>query len=76
MRDRHGMLLVQTDHELRPPVAEMIDEAVVQAAKARAGRERDIGNVECGQRVGHRIAAEARFAAKGPHRPLRRHRIV
>ena len=46
MGDGDGCFLVQTEQHLRLRIAEIIDDAVVQAAIARAGRQRDIGDVE------------------------------
>ena len=42
-------------------VAEVVDEAVVQTAIARAGVQRDVRDVERAQRLGHRVAAEQRL---------------
>ena len=58
MRDRDRAFLVQAQQHLRLFVAEIIHQAVVQAAIARAGVERDIGNVEGADRVGDHVAAE------------------
>ena len=44
--DGDGGLLVQAKQHLRLGIAEIIDNAVVQSAVARARRERDIGNIE------------------------------
>ena len=60
VRDRHRVLLVQTQKHLRIAIAEIVDEAVVQAAKARAGNERDIGQHERAQRFGDDVAAKLR----------------
>jgi hypothetical protein len=49
VRDRHGRLLVQAEQHLRPLVAEVVDDAVVQAAVARAGVEREVRDVERAQ---------------------------
>ena len=59
MRDGDGGFLVQAEQHLRLRIAEIIDDAVVQPAIARARRERDIGDVERAQRVGDHVAAEA-----------------
>ena len=45
VRDRDRALLVQAEQHLRRLVAEIVDDRVVQAAIARAGIERDVGNV-------------------------------
>src|SRR5271167_1644697 len=50
-------LLVQAQQHARTPVAEIIDEAVMQAAIARSRVERDIGYVEFADRRGDRVAA-------------------
>ncbi len=59
VRERDRMLLVHAEQQLRPRIAEMVDEAVVQPAKAGAGRERDIGNLERAQKLRDHIAAKA-----------------
>ena len=46
VRDGDGSLLVQAKQHLWLGIAEIIDNAVVQSAVARARRERDIGNIE------------------------------
>ena len=51
-------LLVQAEQQLRPFVAEIVDQAVVQSAVARAGIDGDIGDVERAQRIGDDVAAE------------------
>ena len=60
VRDRDRRLFVQAEQHLRLLVAEEVDDAVVQAAVARAGIERDIGNIERAQRFGDDVAAERR----------------
>ena len=70
LRDGDGVLLVQTQQHPRILVAEIIDDAVVQAAIARAGIERDIGHIERAKRLGHHIAAKDRALARGPARGL------
>ena len=47
--DGDGVLVVQGEHDLRGAVAEIVDDAVVKAAVARARHERDIGDVEGAQ---------------------------
>jgi hypothetical protein len=49
--------LVDAEQKLRPRVAEIVDEAVVQPAKARAGGQRDVGDRELAQELRDRIAA-------------------
>ncbi len=60
VRDRDGGFLVQAQQHLRPLVAEVIDQRIVQAAVARARIERDIVDVECAQGFGDRVASKAR----------------
>ena len=57
MRQRHRTLLVQAQQHARPAIAEVVDEAVVQAAIARARVQCDIGDVEFADRRGDRVAA-------------------
>ena len=59
VRDGDRAFLVQAEQHLRPLIAEIIDQTVVQTAIAGARIERDIGDVERAQRVGHHVAAEA-----------------
>ena len=72
MRDRDRAFLVQAEQHLRPLVAEIIDQRVMQAAIARARIERDIGNVEGAQRFGDHVAAEASRVAARRHRTFDR----
>jgi hypothetical protein len=46
MRDGDGRLFMDCEDDLRRAIAEIVHDAVVQAAKARSGHERDIGDVE------------------------------
>jgi len=57
--DRHRAFLVQAQKQLRAFIAEIIDEAVVQAAIARARIEGDVRDVCRPQRVGNHVTAEA-----------------
>ena len=57
--DRDRAFLVQAKQHLRPLIAQIVHEAVVQAAIARARIECDIGNLGCAQRVRRHVAAEA-----------------
>ena len=57
VRERHRMFLVDAQQQLRTLVAEIVDQAVVQAAIARAGRERDVGDFQRAQHLRHRVAA-------------------
>src|SRR5436309_10975614 len=43
----------------------MIHEAIVQSAETRAGRERDVGNIQRAQKVGDRVAAPLGNALPG-----------
>ena len=60
LRDRDRRFLVQTEQHLWLLVAEIVHQAVVQAAVAGARIERDIRNVEGAQRIGDHIAAKGR----------------
>ena len=57
VRERNRVLFVHAEQELGPRVAEMVDEAVVQAAKARTRSESDVRNLERAQELRDRIAA-------------------
>ena len=70
--DRHGVLLVQAQQHLRLHVAEVVHQAVVQAAVAGAGVQRDERNLQRTQRLGHDIAAEQRVARGQRQRPFDR----
>ncbi len=70
MGDRNRGFLVQAEQHLRPRIADVVDEAVMQAAIARARIERDIGDVEVAQRLGDDVAAEARRIGAGGDRAL------
>ena len=65
-------LFVHAQQHLRGGVAEIIDDAVVQAAIARARRHRDVGNVERTQRFGDHVAAVAGRIDAGGARALKR----
>ena len=65
LRDADGMFFMQADHHLRVAIAEIVDEAVVQAAVAGARRQRDIFHVETAQRLGHGIGSPAEFCIRG-----------
>ena len=62
LRDRDRGLVVQTEDHLRRAVAEIVDDAVVQAPVARAGIECDVGQVEVAQHRGDGIAAVNKIA--------------
>ncbi len=57
VRQCHGVLLVNTQQHLGSRVAEIVDQAVVQTAIARAGRERDVGDFQRPQQLRHCVAA-------------------
>ena len=65
VRDSDRRLLVQAQQHLRCGVAEIVHERVVQAAIARAGIERDVGDAGGAQRVCDDVAAEARRVDAG-----------
>jgi hypothetical protein len=46
MGNGHRVLLVQNHQHLRFLIAQMVDEAVVQASKAGSGIEQNVGYVE------------------------------
>ena len=52
------------------PIAQAVDETVVQAAKTGAGVESDEGNVERPQRFGHDVAAEYPAVRRRWRRPF------
>ena len=70
VRDRYRMLLVQAQQHLRVVVAEVVDEAVVQAAEACTGVERDVRNAKRAQRLGNDVAAELRGRRRCSRRPF------
>ena len=53
---------MDTQQHLGARVAEIVDQAIVQAAVARAGGERDVGNFQRAQHLRHRVAAPGRGA--------------
>ena len=55
--DRDRGFLVQAEQHLRPLVAEVVDDAVVQPAVARARIEREVRNVERAQHRGDAVRA-------------------
>ena len=70
MRDGDRAFLVQAEQHLWPLVAEVVHQAVVQAAIAGARIERDIGDVERAQRIGHHVAAETGGIDAGRNRAV------
>ena len=63
MGNGHRMLLMQHDEHLRLRIAQVIDQAVMQAAEAGAGIEQHIGDAQRPQQFGNHIAAPDRAAA-------------
>ena len=61
VRDGHRGFLVQAEEHLRPVVAEIVDDAVVQPAVARAGIEREVRDVERAQHGCDRVASPELF---------------
>ena len=57
VRDRQRVILVQAQQQLRVAVSEIVDQAVVKAAKAGTGVERDVLEVEPTQHLGRDVAA-------------------
>ena len=66
MRDGDGRLLVQAQQKLRILVAEIIDERIVQSAKARARIDGYVGDFERAQRLGYGVAAKLGRVAVDP----------
>jgi len=65
VRDGYGGLLVQAEQELRLVVAEIIDEGIVQSAKAGTRIDGYVGDLERTQRLGYGVAAELGRVATG-----------
>src|SRR5262245_61147951 len=77
MGDRHRAFLMQAQQHLRLFVAQIIDQAVVQPAVARAWIERDVRDIGRAQRIRDDIAAEAGSVHAGRNRAIeRRQRVV
>ena len=71
VRDRDRALLVQAEQHLRRVVAEIVDDRVMEAAIARAGIERDVGNLQRTQRFGGDVAAPSgRIVGRQIDRPV------
>ncbi|MNC87418.1 hypothetical protein D3C83_31450 [compost metagenome] len=68
MRDGDGILVVDGQQHLWRAVAEVIDDAVVQPAVARAGIQRDVRHVELAQHGGKNVAAPELVALARAHR--------
>ncbi len=60
MGDRHRVFLMQAQQYFRIGIAQIIDQTVVQPAKAGARVERDKGNIEIVQCLGNDVRAETR----------------
>ena len=65
MSNRHRMLFMQHDEHLRLLIAQVVDQAVMQAAKTGTGVEQHIGDGQLAQQVGDDIAAPNRAAGLG-----------
>ena len=64
VRDRHRMVLVHAKNNSWILISQMIDEAVVETAVARAGIEADIANAETPQHLRGDIAAPGDAAVR------------
>jgi hypothetical protein len=73
VRDRDRVILVQAYDDARSLVAEMIDQAVVQSAIARAGVEADIGDAEPAQHLRGDVAAPGDFVVGFPFNSIQVH---
>jgi hypothetical protein len=62
VRNRHRVLLVQAEDDPRVAVSEVIDDAVVQATKARARIEGDVLDVKGPNRARDLVATPGRYA--------------
>ncbi len=62
--DRDRGFLMQAEQHLRHLVAEIVDDRVVQPAVARSWIERDIGDLQRPQRIGHHVAAPGRCVCR------------
>ena len=58
--DCHRVFFVQAEQHLRRAIAQIVDQAVMQSAEARAGIERDVRDAGRAQGFGDNIAAELR----------------
>ena len=58
--ERDRALFVHAEQELGAGIPQMVDQAVVQAAKARPRRKRDVGKLQRAQQIGDRVAAPSR----------------
>ncbi len=65
--DRDRMLLVQHQQHLRRTIAQVVDQAVVQAAIAGAGIERDVRDLQVAQHVGDDVAAPGLVGRRPGH---------
>src|SRR6185503_17207057 len=71
--DRDRRLLVQAEQHLRALVAEVVDDAVVQAAVAGPRIEREVRDVERAQHRRHGVAAPDVVLRKNRNRTFLRH---
>jgi hypothetical protein len=65
LRNANGVLFVQADHHLRIAIAQIVHKGVVQAAIARAGRQRDVAHIKPAQHFGHSVRRPAEFSIGG-----------
>ncbi len=70
VRNGYRMLFVQADHHLRILVAKVVDDAVVKAAIAGAGHERDVFEIEPPGNFGDDVAAPVHFRFPKVLRPV------
>ena len=64
VRDRDDMILVQTQQHLRRAIAEIVHQAVVKSAIARAGIERHVFDVQLAQHLGCDVARPAHVVGR------------
>ena len=67
LRDMDRMFFMQAEQHFRAFVTQIIDDGIMQAAIARAGIERDIGQIERAQRLGDDVAAKVGLGGERPH---------
>ena len=70
LRNGNRMFLMQADQHLRIAVAEVIDHAVMQAAIARARRQRNIAQVKAAQHLGHGVRRPAKLGIAFGDQPV------
>ena len=76
VRHRDRGFLMHAQHHLRRAIAQIIDDAVVQAAITGAGHQRDVGYVQFAQHGGHRVAAPVCFAGYARNRLVMNNRGI